>query len=55
MTTELERIAAKAREDSKLQFTSLTHHISKERLEECLQHIPKRTAPGVDGVTRDEA
>lgn len=55
MTTGLERIAAKAREDAKLQFTSLTHHISKERLLDCLLHIPKRTAPGIDGITRDEA
>lgn len=55
MTTNLERIVAKAREDASLQFTSLTHHISKERIGECLQHIPKRTAPGVDGITQEEA
>lgn len=55
MTTGLERIAAKAREEAKLQFTSLTHHITKERLWECLKRIPKRTAPGTDGVTQEEA
>lgn len=30
MTTGLERIAAKAQQDAKLQFTSLAHHITKE-------------------------
>jgi len=55
MTTELERIAAKAREETMLQFTSLTHHITKERLRNCLQHISKQTAPGVDGITQEEA
>ena len=30
MTTGLERITAKARENASLQFTSLAHHISKE-------------------------
>lgn len=42
MTTGLERITAKARENASLQFTSLVHHISKERIWDCLQHIPKR-------------
>ncbi|MDQ0890239.1 RNA-directed DNA polymerase [Paenibacillus sp. V4I9] len=55
MTTGLERITAKARENASLQFTSLTHHISKERIWDCLRHIPKRTAPGVDGITQEEA
>lgn len=55
MTTKLERIAAKALEQPALRFTSLTHHITKERLWECLQRIPKYTAPGTDGITRQEA
>ncbi len=32
MTTGLERIAAKARCEPKLRFTSLAHHITKERV-----------------------
>lgn len=32
MTTELERIAAKAGCEPKLRFTSLAHHITKERV-----------------------
>lgn len=55
MTTGLERIAAKAHQEPMLRFTSLTHHVTKEQLWECLQRIPKRTASGTDGVTRQEA
>ena len=32
MTTGLERIAVKARCEPKLRFTSLAHHITKERV-----------------------
>jgi RNA-directed DNA polymerase len=55
MTTGLERIAAKARQERKLRFTSLAHHITPERVRESLDHIPKSTSPGVDGVTVKEA
>ena len=51
MTTELERIAAKARCEPKLCFTSLAHHISKDRIWESLCRIQKRSAPGCDGQT----
>jgi hypothetical protein len=40
MATGLERIAAKARCEPKLRFTSLTHHITKERVWENLCQIP---------------
>ena len=49
MATGLERIAAKAREEPKLRFTSLAHHITGERVWENLNRIPNRSAPGVDG------
>jgi len=49
MTTELERIAAKARCEPKLRFTSLAHHITKERVWMNLCEIPSKSAPGVDG------
>jgi group II intron reverse transcriptase/maturase len=55
MTTGLERIAAKAREDGKLKFTSLAHHVTEELLWESLCHIPKDSAPGSDGQTVEEA
>lgn len=55
MTTGLERIAAKAREERKLKFTSLAHHITEELLWESVCHIPKGSAPGSDGQTVEEA
>lgn len=51
MTTGLERIAAKARCEPKLRFTSLAHQITKERVWENLCQIPTDSAPGVDGQT----
>ena len=55
MSTGLERIAAKARQEPKLRFTSLAHHIDAERLWHNLCHVPRQTAPGSDGPTVDEA
>jgi RNA-directed DNA polymerase len=55
MQTKLEGIAAKARKETNLQFTSLAHHITKELIWESLHHIPRDSAPGVDGVKVDEA
>jgi group II intron reverse transcriptase/maturase len=55
MKTGLERIAVKAQQDTKLQFTSLAHHITKELIWDSLHHMPKDTSPGIDGVTRDMA
>ena len=55
MTTGLERIAARARCEPKLRFTSLAHHITKERVWENLCQIATDSAPGVDGQTVPEA
>lgn len=55
MTTAVERIAAKARSEPKLRFTSLAHHLTQERLWKSLSHIPKTSAPGCDGQTVREA
>jgi len=55
MATGLERIAAKAREEAKLRFTSLAHHITGERVWENLKEIPNRSAPGVDGQSVAQA
>jgi len=55
MATGLERIAAKARCEPKLRFTSLAHHVTRDRVERNLKKIPKHSAPGCDGVTVAEA
>jgi len=54
MPTGLERIAAQARQEPKLGFTSLAHHIDAQRLWQNLCHVPRHTAPGSDGQTADE-
>ena len=55
MTTGLERIAAKARSETETRFTSLAHHITKEALWQSLCHIPRDSAPGIDGQTVEQA
>ena len=55
MATGLERIAVKARSDSKLRFTSLAHHITREKVWANLHQIPNHSAPGCDGQTVPEA
>ena len=55
MATELERIAAKARCEPKLRFTSLAHHVTRERVWRNLCRIPVKSVPGVDGQTVAEA
>ena len=55
MATELERIAAKARSDASLRFTSLAHHITPQLLRKHLDKMPTSTASGVDQKTKAEA
>ena len=55
METGLERIAVKARSEPKLRFTSLAHHITRERVWTNLYQIPNHSAPGCDGQTVPEA
>jgi len=55
MSTGLERIAAKARSEPKLRFTSLAHHVTRERIWKSLCQIPANSAPGCDGQTVAEA
>jgi len=50
MSTGLEGVAAKAQSDTKLVFTSLAHHITKELIMDSLKHIPLDSSPGIDGV-----
>jgi RNA-directed DNA polymerase len=55
METKLEEIAAKARAETSFQFTSLCHHVTKERVWGCLKHISTQSAPGIDGIGVNEA
>src|ERR1700681_2223464 len=55
METKLEQIAVKARREPNLRFTSLPHHITRDRVLENLSQIPKRSAAGVDGQTVEAA
>ena len=55
METGLGRIAAKARCEPNIQFTSLAHHITREQVWGSLCHIPDNSAPGTDGQTVSEA
>jgi len=50
MTTGLEGIAAKARKEQELVFTSLAHHVTKELIKESLEHTPLNSAVGIDGI-----
>src|SRR6516164_9594532 len=51
METKLEQIAAKARREPNLRFTSLAHHVTRERVRKNLSQIPQRSAAGVAGKT----
>jgi RNA-directed DNA polymerase len=50
VATGLEGIAAKARKEANLVFTSIAHHITKELIWESLNHMSKDTAAGIDGI-----
>jgi RNA-directed DNA polymerase len=54
VATELDRITELAKQDSRLKFTSLVHHINTGML--CLSHqlMPTGKAVGIDKVTREE-
>jgi len=54
MSTELERISELAKQDHTLQFTSLAHLLTIERLGEAYQRLRKDASPGVDGLTAQE-
>jgi len=47
---KLKLIAERARQDRKLKFTSLYHHINAESLAACYGELKKNKACGVDGV-----
>ena len=51
VATALERIAAKARREPKLTFTSFVYPITPNRLRDHLSHMEKTSAAGIDGHT----
>jgi len=55
MSTNLERIAVKARLEPKLKFTSLAHHVTEEEIWRNLCAMPQNTASGIDGQDRESA
>ena len=51
LVSGLERVREAARRDSRIQFTSLFHHITVDLLRESYQKLNPKAAPGVDDVT----
>ncbi|KJV77275.1 reverse transcriptase family protein [Rickettsia hoogstraalii str. RCCE3] len=54
MESKLKLISAKAKEDKKLKFTALVHHVNKENLIRCYKELKKNRACGIDEVTVKE-
>ncbi len=50
----LDRVREAAREDGKLRFTALLHHVTTDLLRASYHSLKKQAAPGVDGVTWEE-
>jgi hypothetical protein len=53
--TGLEQIAPRALKEAKPWFTSLAHHIKRDRVWQNLFQIPSKSAPGINGRTVVEA
>jgi RNA-directed DNA polymerase len=54
MATKLNILTNRAKENSKLRFTSLIHLINEGSLLECLGELKANKAPGIDGVRLEE-
>ena len=55
MGTDLTRIGERARRNQQEKFTSLYHHVTDlENLRASWKEIDRTSAPGVDGITKDE-
>jgi RNA-directed DNA polymerase len=55
MNTKLKEIAMKAQQEPKIRFTSIAHLINENMIWENLCHIDKKSAPGVDNISVEEA
>jgi RNA-directed DNA polymerase len=54
MSTQLLKIAAKAKQDPKVRFTSLAHILTPEFLRETWRQLNRKGASGIDGETIEE-
>jgi len=55
MSTDLTRIAERARKEPDLLFTSLYHHVTDgDNLRNCYEALDDEKAVGVDGVTKED-
>lgn len=55
MASDPTRIRQRAIQESKVQFTSLYHHVTDvDNLRSCFNAIDPGAAPGVDGITKDK-
>lgn len=54
VSTQLQHIAARARQMPEVALTTLAHHIDIEMLKEAYRRTRKDGAVGVDGHTADE-
>ncbi len=50
----LERVREAAKQDRKLQFNNLLHHVTVDLLEQSYFGLKKKAAPGVDGTTWED-
>jgi hypothetical protein len=50
-SSSLERVRERARQDQKVKFTALLHHVDVELLRKSFLALKRKAAPGVDGVT----
>ena len=51
MQVKLNQIARKAKQDKKLKFTSLIHHVNEANLAECYRELKRNKACGIDCKT----
>jgi len=51
MKVKLKQIAMKAKQDKRVKFSALMHHINEENLAECYLELKRNKACGIDGVT----
>jgi RNA-directed DNA polymerase len=54
MSTQLRKIAAKAKQDSQGRFTSLAHRLTPEFLRDTWRQLNRKGASGIDGETSEE-
>lgn len=54
MSTQLRKIAAKAKQDPKVRFTSLAHLLTPEFLRDTWRQLNRKGASGIDGETIEE-